>query len=166
MGMLKPNYYYNSVFDIPYDELWLGEIRGLIFDIDNTIAPYADSQPSAKVVALVKRLQRMGFKICLLTNNTNKRLERFTKPLGLPGFANATKPLPRGVRKAMAKMGTKKGYTAIIGDQILADVWAGKNAGLTTILVKPMSSKDLFFVRFKRVIEGWLLKRYYGDVTP
>ena len=165
MGWLKPNYYYDTVFDIPYDELWLGEIRGLIFDLDNTLAPYADNQPSAKVVALIKRLQRMGFKICLLTNNTNRRLELFTKPLGLPGVANAAKPLARGVRKAMRQTGMHRGSTAIIGDQILADVWAGKNARLMTILVKPVSNKDLFLVRFRRMIEVWLLKRYYGETT-
>jgi len=164
--MLKPDFYYNTVYDIPYDELWQKEIRGLIFDLDNTLAPYADNRPSAKIVALVKRLQRMGFKVCLLTNNTNKRLERFTKPLGLPGFANAAKPLTRGVRKSMNVMGTKRGYTAIIGDQILSDVWAGKNARLTTVLVNPISNKDFFFVRFKRMIEGWLLNRYYGDARP
>ena len=164
MHMLKPDYYYDTVFDIPYDKLWQKEIRGLIFDLDNTLAPYSEKRPSAKVVALVKRLQRMGFKVCLLTNNTNKRLDLFAKPLGLPGIANAAKPLARGIRKSMKQMGTKRGYTAIIGDQILSDVWGGKNAGLTTVLVKPISNKDFFFVRFKRVIEGWLLKRYYGEV--
>jgi len=166
MGMLKPDFYYGTVFDIPYDELWLNEIRGLIFDLDNTLAPYADNQPSAKVVALIKRLQRMGFKVCLLTNNTNKRLERFSKPLGIPGIANAAKPLLRGVRKSMQEMGTKRGYTAIIGDQLFSDVWAGKRARLTTVLVNPLSNKDLFLVRFRRMLESWLLNRYYGDARP
>jgi len=162
MGRLKPDYYYDTVFDVPYEQLWQNEIRGLIFDLDNTLAPYAESKPSAKTVALIKRLQRIGFKVILLTNNTNRRLELFTKPLGLPGFANAAKPFAYGVRKAMRQIGTKKGYTAIIGDQILSDIWAGRNAGLKTVLVKPISNKDIFFVRFKRMIERWLLKRYYG----
>jgi len=166
MGRLKPDYYYETVYDIRYDELWQNEIRGLIFDIDNTLAPYADNQPSAKAAALIKRLQRIGFKVVLLTNNTNKRLDLFTKPLGLSGFANAAKPLSRGVRKAMTEMGTKRGYTAIIGDQLLTDIWAGKRAGLKTVLVKPISNKDFLFVRLKRMFEGWLLRRYYGDVQP
>jgi len=163
MGKLKPDHYYDTIFQIPYDELWRKKIRGLIFDIDNTLAAYADNHPPAKVVALIKRLQRMGFGICLLTNNTNKRLELFTKPLELSGIANAAKPLTHGIRKSMKQLGTKPPHTAIIGDQLLSDVWAGKNAGITTILVKPLSDKDFLFVRFKRMIEGRLLKRYYGD---
>ena len=163
MGMLKPDYYYDTVYDIPYGELWQNNIRGLIFDIDNTIAPYAENYPTAKVVALVKRLQGMGFNVTLLTNNTNRRLDCFTKPLGLFGTANALKPLARGVRKAMRHMKTTRNQTAIIGDQLLSDIWAGKNARVTTILVKPLSDKDFAFVRIKRRIEGRLLRRYYGE---
>jgi len=159
--MLKPDYYLDTVFQIPYEELWENKIRGLVFDIDNTIAPYEEHQPSAKITALMAKLQRMGFQICLLTNNTNRRLKCFDKPLGIDGFANAIKPLARGVRKAMKQMGTKPEHTAIIGDQLLSDVWAGKNARVTTVLVKPLSNKDLAFVHIKRRIEGRLLRRYY-----
>jgi len=163
MGKFKPDYYLDTVFDIPYEELWKNKIRGLIFDIDNTIAPYEEHRPSAKITALIKRLQRMGFAICLLTNNTNKRLKCFNVPLGICGFANAIKPMARGIRKAMKQMGTKPSHTAIIGDQLLSDVWAGKNAGTTTILVKPLSAKDLAFVHIKRRIERRLLSRYYPE---
>ena len=162
MGKLKPDYYFDDIFQIPYGELLQNNIRGLIFDIDNTIAPYEESQPSAKVTALVKRLQRMGFNVCLLTNNTNKRLELFTKPLALYGSANAAKPFTRGIKKAMKQMSTKASTTAIIGDQLLSDIWGGKNAGITTVLVKPLSNKDFIYVRLKRRIERWLLRRYYG----
>jgi len=163
MGMLKPDYYCNTVFDIPYGELWQRGIRGLIFDIDNTIAPYAENYPSPKIVALMKRIKGMGFKISLLTNNTNKRLDCFTKPLELTGRANAAKPFARGIRKLMIEQSTPTTHTAIIGDQLLSDIWAGKNARITTILVKPLSDKDFAFVRIKRMIEGRLLKRYYGN---
>ena len=166
MGKLKPDYYYDNIFQIPYDELWQDKIRGLIFDIDNTLAAYEDNHPPAKIVALIKRLQRMGFSICLLTNNTNSRLELFTKPLELSGIANAVKPFTRGIRKSMKQMGTAPAHTAIIGDQLLSDVWAGKRAGITTILVKPLSNKDFAFVRFKRMIEGRLLRSYYGEEHP
>jgi len=162
MARLKPDYYLDNVHDIPYAELWENGIRGLIFDIDNTIAPYEEHRPNEKVMALFKRLKRMGFSICLLTNNTKRRLACFDTPLGVPGFANATKPLARGVRKCMKKMSVKPRYTAVIGDQLLTDVWAGKNARTTTVLVKPLSNKDLAFVHIKRRLENRFLARYFG----
>jgi len=163
MGKLRPDYYLETVYDIPYEELWKNKIRGLIFDIDNTIAPYEEIRPSAKITALMKRLKRMGFQIALLTNNTNKRLDCFTKPMGLYGLANAIKPMTRGVKKTMKTMGTKPAHTAIIGDQLLTDVWAGKRAGTVTILVKPIADKDFITVRIKRLLESRLLKRYFAS---
>jgi len=165
--MLNPDYYYESVFLIPYSDLWQQKIRGLIFDLDNTLAPYHTKYPPAKIVGLVKRLQRMGFQICLLTNNTKGRLAKF-ESLGVAGIANAAKPFTRGVRQAMELMGTHPPHTAIIGDQLLADVWAGKNAQITTILVKPITDKDFFTVRFKRLIERRLLRKYFEKtgITP
>jgi hypothetical protein len=157
---LAPDYYFDSVLDIPYETLWQQKIRGLIYDLDNTLAHYDNSQAPAKVVAMLKRLEKMGFRICLLTNNTRARLKQF-ESLGLDGIANALKPFTRGVRQAMQKMGTQPAHTAIIGDQLFSDVWAGKNARITTVLVKPMTEKDFFIVRFKRVFEKWFLRRYF-----
>jgi len=163
MGMFKPDYYCETVHDIPYAKLWDDGVRGLVFDLDNTLAPYEDNHPPAKIVALVKRLHGMGFVICLLSNNTNARLDKFSGPLGVFGFANALKPFSRGVRKAMKKLGTKNNNTAIVGDQLLADIWAGKNAKVTTILVKPLTKRDFVGVKYRRKIEKWLLERYYGN---
>jgi HAD superfamily phosphatase (TIGR01668 family) len=158
-----PDYYYESVFLIPYDELWKKNIRGIIFDIDNTLTRFDEKQPSAKIAALMKKLERMGFRLCLVTNNTNKRLGHFNESLNLPGIANAIKPLTRGLRYAMETMGTKPENTVIIGDQVLSDIWAGKNARITTILVKPVSDKDFFFVRAKRLLERAILREFFAD---
>ena len=162
MGTLKPDYYLDTVHDIRYGELWENNIRGLIFDIDNTIAPYEEHEPNAKIKALFRRLKGMGFQISLLTNNTNRRLSCFAKPLEIGGLANAAKPFGRRVRKLMKQMSVAPRQTAVIGDQILADIWAGKNAGTTTVLVKPLSKRDLPLVNIRRKIEKRLLTRYYG----
>jgi len=162
--MLTPDYYYDSVFAIPYDELKERNIRGLIFDLDNTLTPFHEKLPPAKIVALMKRLEKMGFQVCLLTNNTTGRLNRFNEGMKLKGIANGLKPFTRGIRKAMKLMGTNRKETVIIGDQLLSDVWGGKNAGICTILVKPITEKDFFFVRFKRLIERVMLRNYFKDL--
>lgn len=161
--MLIPDYYYDSVFLIPYDKLWGKNIRGIIFDIDNTLISYDEILPPPKIVALIKKLERAGFKICLVTNNTNKRLTGFNENLKLFGIANAIKPLTRGIKKAMSMMDTKPESTVIIGDQLLSDIWGGKNAKITTILVKPISNKDMILVKFKRLIERFMLRKFYKE---
>jgi len=162
--MLTPDYYYDSVFQIPYEEFLKKKIRGLIFDLDNTLTPFHEKLPPAKIVALMKRLEKMGFEICLLTNNTTKRLNRFNEGMKLKGIANGLKPFTRGIRQAMKLMGTSRSQTVIIGDQLLSDIWAGKNARICTILVKPITEKDFFFVRMKRVIERFMLRKYFREL--
>ena len=160
--MLEPDYYYDSVFHIPYPKLWEKGIRGLIFDVDNTLTPFDQPGPPEKITELVGELKEKGFRVCLVTNNTNRRLGSFNETLKLPGIANAAKPLTRGIRYAMRQMETTPEQTAIIGDQVLSDVWAGKNARITTILVKPITERDFFFVRWKRHIERFILRKYFA----
>jgi HAD superfamily phosphatase (TIGR01668 family) len=156
---MLPDYYYDSVFTIPYSNLRKQNIRGLIFDLDNTLALYTEHRPSAKVTSLIKRLQRMGFVISLLSNNVKKRTDAFNEKMQLKAVHGGLKPLAKGVRRAMEAMGTSPEETVIIGDQLLADIWAGKNAKIMTILVKPMG-KDVITVRWKRGIERMMLKNF------
>ena len=160
-SMLKPDYYFGSVHEIDYDALWGKNIRGLIFDIDNTLTAFDSRLPDSKTEKLLGELAARGFMLALLTNNTNKRLNRFNETLRLPGFANALKPFSFGVKKALDAMGMDASQAAIIGDQLLSDVWAGKNSGIATVLVKPITERDFWFVKIKRLIENQLLKRYY-----
>ena len=44
--LFRPKEYVNSIFDIDYNELWDKGIRGLLFDIDNTLATYDSPAPN------------------------------------------------------------------------------------------------------------------------
>jgi len=166
--MIIPDHYYDSVFLIPYEELWKNNIRGIIFDIDNTLTAFDEKLPPPKIVELIKKLELMGFKICLVTNNTGKRLRGFNEHMSIFGIANALKPFTRGLRQAMAKMETTPAQTMIVGDQLLSDIWGGKNAGITTVLVKPITDRDFIFVKIKRKIERVMLRKFFAErgITP
>ena len=159
--MLKPDFYFDSIFQLPYEHLYKQGVRGLIYDIDNTLASHADKYPPVKIISLIKRLQKMGFKVGLLSNNSYKRLAVFNQTMRLPGTARAGKPFAAALRKLMKKMDVNPKETAIIGDQLFADIWCGKRAGVMTVLVKPITEKEVVTVRIKRGLERWVLKRYY-----
>ena len=60
----------------------------------------------------------------------------------------------------MDAIGVKPENAAMLGDQVFTDVLAGKNAGLRTILVKPIRDKKTLFFRFKRWLEKPVLRAY------
>jgi HAD superfamily phosphatase (TIGR01668 family) len=155
-----PDFYYESVFEIPYKELKQKNIQALIFDIDNTLAPYDIRRPPEKTANLLNRLQKMGFKICLLSNNSKRRLNTFNENLKLPAYHMGMKPLSGKAKKAMKHMGVTPDKTALIGDQVFSDILCGKRLKLKTILVKPISKKDEWTVKLKRGIEKSVLSEY------
>lgn len=54
--------------------------------------------------------------------------------LGLPLVSKALEPLPYACREAMRRLGFDPQCTAIVGDQICADIMAGRPAGRGCVL--------------------------------
>lgn len=136
--MLKAFYpyeYVDSVFNIDYDKLYAMGIRGLIFDIDNTLVLHGtDSTP--EVDALFLRLQEKGFKPLLLSNNEEKRILRFIQNFRTYYIHDAGKPKPDGYLKALEVMELEKTQVVVIGDQVFTDILGANRAGMASILVK------------------------------
>ncbi len=160
LEFLYPKEYQDSVHHIAYERLKKMGINNLIFDIDNTLAPFDVVEATAEIIALLDELKGKGFKICLLSNNGEQRVVRFNKILKLYAVHKAGKPGSRGIKKALALLEAKKDSTALIGDQIFTDVWCGNRQGLYTILVKPISVRDEFSVKLKRGIESVVVQSY------
>lgn len=53
---------------------------------------------------------------------------------------------------------------AVIGDQLLTDVYGANRCNMYSILVEPMKAKDIFVTRFNRIIERKILKKYYDEI--
>ena len=161
--MLKrffPNQYLDSVFDIDYYKLYERNIRGLIFDIDNTLVPFDVIHPTKEIKDLFEKLIKMGFKICLLSNNSKKRVLLFNEKLNMPFVFRAKKPTLIGINKALSLIKTDEKNTVLIGDQVFTDVWCANRKGIYVILLKPIALKDEFSVKLKRGIEKLVIKYY------
>jgi hypothetical protein len=96
----------------------------------------------------------------LVSNGLGRRVGRLAEKLDLPFIAKAGKPLPFGCRDAIRKLGFDRRRTAMVGDQLFADVIAARLAGLTSILVRPIRpEEEPWFTRLKRPVERLLLRR-------
>ena len=135
-------------------------IKALLIDIDNTLAPYEQDLPDEHITAWFNALAAAGIKATLVSNNGRERVELFNKTLGLPAYFKSGKPFAKNLRKAMRDMGSDKSNTAMLGDQVLTDVVAGRHIGLRAIIVPPIKDRTNAFFRFKRALEVPSLKRY------
>ncbi len=154
-----PDDYVKSTYVIPFEKLYEEGIRGVIFDIDNTLVPHG-APADKRAEELFARLKRIGISSCLLSNNQEPRVKMFNKNINTNYIFNAHKPSVKNYEKAMKIMGTDKSSTLFVGDQLFTDVWGAKRTGIRNILVQPIHPKEEIQIVLKRYLEKIVLHFY------
>ena len=157
---LIPDFVFGSRREITVEFLESENVRGLILDIDNTLAPYEQPEPDEDLLSWFDSLKEAGIRVCLVSNNGRERAELFNRKLGLPAFWDCRKPSKTAVARALEVLGTGKNETLVVGDQIFTDVWMAHKAGLRAVKVPPIKDKKTLFFRFKRFLEIIPMKTY------
>ncbi|NLS94529.1 MAG: YqeG family HAD IIIA-type phosphatase [Planctomycetaceae bacterium] len=157
--IFRPYHCVETVTDLTLDRLRELNLDALLLDVDCTLKRYRDTGVSQEVGEWLGALRQAGIGLCLVSNGRGRRIEQFAASVDLPFVAKACKPFPWGLKKAMREHGFHRERTAMVGDQLLADIVAGNLAGLTTVLVRAVHpEEEQWFTRVKRPPERWLLR--------
>lgn len=160
LEIFYPDSWIDSAYEVDYEALFAEGYRGIIYDVDNTLVPHG-APADARAIALFLRLHEIGFSVTLLSNNKEPRVKSFAEDVKYAGYIfKAGKPSAKGYRAAMERMGTDEKSTIFIGDQLFTDVWGAKNAGLRSVLVKPIDPKEEIQIVLKRRLE-WIVLWFY-----
>jgi len=156
---LRPNLILDSVQNITPELLQQHGLRSLFLDVDCTLKRYRVTEIPPETVQWIESLQKIGIRFCILSNGREHRIRPIAEQLNISFVAPAMKPLPWGCRTAIKMMGFEPKATAMVGDQIFADILAGKFAKIFTILVTPIHpEEERWYTRMKRPLERWVLK--------
>ena len=156
---LYPTKYLDSSYSIDYEQLYRSGIRGLIYDIDNTLVEHG-MPATERAIKLFEQLRSIGFDTCLISNIKELRVKPFADAVGSKYVYDAHKPSRKNYIRAMELMGTDTGNTYFIGDQIFTDVYGANRAGIPSILVKPIHPKEEIQIVLKRKLEKIVLFCY------
>ena len=156
---LYPTKYLDSSYSIDYEQLYRSGIRGLIYDIDNTLVEHG-MPATERAIKLFEQLRSIGFDTCLISNNKEPRVKPFADAVGSKYVYDAHKPSRKNYIRAMELMGTDTGNTYFLGDQIFTDVYGANRAGIPSILVKPIHPKEEIQIVLKRKLEKIVLFCY------
>ena len=162
-SLLAPHLHCDNVLQISAHYLRSLDRVGLLLDVDCTLKDYGDATIPEPVQEWLRSLRNAGISLCLLSNGKAKRIAPLAESLGIPFIAKAFKPLPIGCRAALRLIGLPAHRTAIVGDQLFADIMAGKLAGLFTILVRPTTEVEPIWTRVKRPFERFVLRRIHSN---
>ncbi len=158
--ILTPHYRIHHVWELTPERLRQWGLCALLLDVDCTLSRYHQPEPLPEAAAWLEQLRLEGIRLCLISNGLGPRIKQFARRLDLPCVAKAMKPLPWGIRSAVQQIGSPPSQTAIVGDQVFADVMAGRLAGIRSILVEPIHpEEEPWFTRLKRRPERFVLAR-------
>ena len=161
-----PKNYLDSAYQIDFDSLYREGVRGVLFDIDNTLVPHG-APADRRAKELFAHLRELGIGTCLISNNKRERVQSFADSVGAAFIEDARKPSVRGYQKAMERIGCTKENTVFVGDQLFTDIYGANRARIAAILVRPIHPKEEIQIVLKRYLERIVLffyKRKYGGL--
>lgn len=113
-------------------------IRGLVLDVDRTLAPRRQLILPETVRRWITRV-RSQFKVHLLSNNlSRRRIVWVAKELDLPYCLAARKPSRGSLRQVLKTINLPPDQVAMVGDRLFTDVLAGNRMGMMSLLVQPI----------------------------
>ena len=155
----RPDMAFCDVYTISPEALAELSVKGVVFDIDNTVAPYEVERPTDEMKNYFSDLREAGIKMAFVSNNQGARVTAFNEGLGLFYVCKAGKPSPKGIRKCIEHFGLSPDEVLAVGDQIFTDCLAAHRAGIRFAIVKPIQPNESKFFKIKRFFERPFVKK-------
>lgn len=154
IGILRPDFQYETLQDIPVEMLRKNGITGLLLDLDNTVAPWNDNTLTAEVRDWFAQIKEAGIVACIVSNNRQPdRVAAVADVLEILYVYKAAKPSRKAFQKGVETLEKESKEVAVIGDQLFTDVLGGNRAGLKTILVTPIHEREFAGTKVLRFME-------------
>lgn len=162
LNRCKPDIIIDRLESLDQQELLDRGIKGVLLDLDNTLCPWGSHLVADSRRDWIKRAQA-NFKLCIVSNTIKgRRLCAVGADLGIPTVARwglGRKPFGGGIQAGLKITGTRPEESAMIGDQIFADILGGNSAGLLTVWIPPLQPKEFVSTMCLRSAERLVLKR-------
>ena len=157
MNNFIPDIYQKNIFTINYSKLKERGIKCLLFDLDNTMAPIIAKEPSKELKELFMKLDDLGFKVIIISNSNQLRVQPFKEGLNVDSACHSLKPFCLKYKRILKIYKYKECEVAAIGDQIFTDVLGANKMGFTSIFVEQLAEDDFFGTKVNRFLERLIL---------
>lgn len=157
---LVPTLIIAHVTDLTTETLTALGVRGLIFDLDNTLMPPRTGQMDGAIRHWLDHLAQAGFAMTCVSNNKRAHYcQAAQETLGMAVIGHARKPFRKSLLRAVALMALTPAEVLVVGDRPLTDIWGGHRIGAHTALVNPlMGPFEPPAIRFLRRLERCVVR--------
>ncbi len=157
LELYKPDMYKHDIYSIDYKKLKSCGIKCILFDLDNTMIQTYLSKPTRKLKDFIEKIKDMKFKVIIISNSGKNRLLPFKNILEVDCAANARKPSRKKYQKILDEYKYDISEVAVIGDQLVTDIFGGNRMGFFSVFVEPISKREYIWTKFNRLKEKFIL---------
>ena len=143
-----PKSYFKNITEINADFFQEKHIKAVLLDIDNTLIDKNNNMVEG-LEDWIENVKKRNIKFCILSNTNNKKkAKKIANLLDIPYIYFAKKPLKFGFERAkkILKINDSK-EIAVIGDQVLTDVFGANRCSMYSILVEPLKQNDIWITK-------------------
>ena len=126
-NQFHPDFYIQNMSSIDPARLKARGIRLAVIDMDNTLIPSCEMVVPAQAHRFIDALRKEGIMPVVVSNNVSRITRSRCEQLQIACYPFSLKPLPRGFRKVLRRYHCSPQETAVIGDQILTDIFGGNH---------------------------------------
>ncbi len=156
--LLRPNFIVNEVSEVTPGFLRERGIRAVMVDLDDTLIASSASTLDPAFSSWLNTLKAARLPVLILSNGSRARVAQWSKDLGVLGLSLVGKPFAFAFQRGLRRLGSKASETVMIGDQLFTDILGANLAGMTSILVTPLSPGKLLHTRLLRHLEARILR--------
>lgn len=153
INKFAPTWMVDVIYNVTPTQLKAQGIKAVLTDLDNTLIAWNNPEGTNELRQWLRDLEQAGIPLIVVSNNSEERISKAVAPLGAQYVSRALKPLTRGIKQAIRPLHLEPSEVVMVGDQLMTDVWAANNAGIRSILVKPLIETDQWNTRINRFIE-------------
>ena len=157
MKKFIPKMYQKNIYTINYPKLKEKGIKLLIFDLDNTIGSVQEEIMNKRTADFLNKLAK-DFIIVIASNSKEERVKKFCSPVNFYYVSLSLKPTSKSFMKIKKKYHIAYQEMAMIGDQIITDIFGANCLNIYTILVDPINN-DLKITSLNRKLEEIINKK-------
>jgi len=149
------DYYFRSIYDIPFSFYKEHRINTLFVDLDNTLVEDEERTRPTHFDTWYAEVTNHGLQLFVVSNNTHaSRLGEFMEGLPIKWYHNARKQTGKVFKSIMMQYNLRADEIAVIGDRVFTDVAGGNKIGALTILTEPIIADKNSLIRwFVRPVE-------------
>ena len=137
-----PTKKFDRIFDIPVKFLEENNIKLILLDLDNTLAPWRNYVVCEKTKKWVNQVRQNHINLLILTNGSGKNAFSLANELEIQIVGNAKKPFCRQIKKCLKSKNILAEHALIVGDQLFTDILVANKLNIKSVLLEPISKRE------------------------